>query len=66
MKKAIRLQVTLWVRGEDEPAHDFAAAAIAAAHQIIGNGAGARPDLSFTVERIVEDDDYDRDDDAIA
>ena len=56
MKKAIRLQVTLYVRGEDEPAHDFAQSSILAVRQIIAAGRVAHPELRVSVRSIVEDD----------
>lgn len=56
MKKAVRLRLLVEVRGEDEPAHDFAAAATRAVRAIIRAGASARPEVSITVRRVVEDD----------
>ncbi len=54
MRKAIRLVVTLWIEGEDEPAHDFAASTTQAVRDVIEAGAHAHPELSFAVKRIVE------------
>ena len=56
MKKAVRLRVTLYVRGEDEPAHDFARAASKAVREMIAAGRSAHPELRVQVRRIVEDD----------
>jgi hypothetical protein len=66
MRKAVRLRVTLWLRGEDAPAHDFPATAIAAAREIVEAGAARHPELQLSIERIVEDDDYDGDEDEIS
>ena len=63
MKKAVRLRLWVEVRGEDEPAHDFARRATRALREIIKAGRSARPELSVTVRRIVEDDGGGRDDD---
>ena len=62
MKKAVRLRVTLYVRGEDEPAHDFARSAARAVREIISAGREAHPELRVSVRRIVEDDAGDADD----
>jgi hypothetical protein len=62
MRKAVRLKVTLYVRGEDEPAHDFARSAARAVREIIAAGRVAHPDLRVTVQRVVEDDTDDEDD----
>lgn len=56
MRKAVRLRLVVEVRGEDEPAHDFAAAATRAVRDIIRAGHTAHPELAVTVKRIVEDD----------
>lgn len=61
MKKAVRLRVTLWARGDDAPAHDFAASSIDAVRRLIEEAAGSLKDLSLSIEKIVEDDDYDSD-----
>jgi hypothetical protein len=54
MRKAIRLQVTVWIEGEDEPAHDFFRSTSAAIRDVIAAGATSHPELRFTVKRIVE------------
>jgi hypothetical protein len=48
--------VVLWIEGEDEPAHDFAARATRAVRDVIRSGATAHPDLRITVRGIAEDD----------
>ena len=65
MRKAIQLVVTLWIEGEDEPAHDFAASTTRAVRDIIAAGRGQHPELKVTVKRVVEhnDDDDSRGDD---
>jgi hypothetical protein len=55
MRKAIRLQVTLWVEGEHEPAHDFLQSTLRAVRDVIKNGSRAHPELRFTVKRVAED-----------
>ncbi len=57
MRKAIQLRVTLWVEGEDEPAHDFAKSTIQAVHDVIRLGRWRHPRLKFTIKDIVEDED---------
>lgn len=63
MRKAIRLKVMLWVEGEDEPAHDFAASTQQAVREIIAAGGARHPELRVTVKRIVEDRDWEDTDD---
>ena len=59
MRKAIQLEVTLYVEGEDEPAHDFAASATKAVRDIVSAGRAARPELKVTIKRVVERNDDD-------
>jgi hypothetical protein len=54
MRKAIRLQVNLWIEGEDAPAHNFAESTIQAVRDIISAGSFTHPELKVTVKRIVE------------
>ena len=54
MRKAIRLRVTLWIEGEDEPAHDFAASTIQAVKDIIAAGSSSHPELKVTVKKVAE------------
>lgn len=56
MRKAIRLQVMVWIEGEDEPAHDFFASTSAAIRDVIAAGSKAHPELRFTVKRVREGD----------
>ena len=62
MRKAIRLQVTLWIEGEDEPAHDFYASTSRAVRDIIKAGRAKHPELKVTVKGIVEKEDGDEED----
>lgn len=54
MKKAISLDVRLWIEGEDEPAHDFAQSTTQAVRDIIDAGAAKYPGLSIKVSSIKE------------
>src|SRR3954464_4993454 len=46
MKKAISLDVRLWIEGEDEPAHDFAQSTTKPVRDIIEAGAAKHPALT--------------------
>ena len=59
MRKAIQLVVTLYVEGEDEPAHDFAAATTKAVREMIVAGRDRHPELKVTVRKVVERNDDD-------
>ena len=54
MRKAILLEVRLWIEGEDEPEHDFAQTTIGAVRELIEAGAGRYPTLSMKVRSIRE------------
>ena len=54
MKKAISLDVRLWIEAEDEPAHDFAASTTKAVHDIIEAGGVKYPDLTIKIRSIRE------------
>jgi len=54
MRKAILLEVVLWIEGEDEPAHDWAKLTTKAAREIIAAGAKARPELAVKVRSVRE------------
>jgi hypothetical protein len=54
MRKAILLEVRLWIEGEDEPAHDFAQSTIQAVRQIIETGADKCPHLAVKIRSIKE------------
>jgi len=62
MKKAIQLKVTVWIEGEDEPAHNFAESSMQDIKDIISAGRWRHPGLSVTVKNVVEETDYDADD----
>jgi hypothetical protein len=59
MRKAIQLKVKLWIEGEDEPAHNFAASTIQAINDIISAGAARHPELHVTIKKVEEDEDED-------
>lgn len=59
MKKAIRLRISLWIEGEDAPAHNFMESTSQAVHEIIAAGATRHPELAVTVKKIVEASDED-------
>lgn len=54
MKKAISLDVRLWIEGEDEPAHDFAQSTTQAVRDIIEAGSVKYPGLAIKVRSIRE------------
>ena len=54
MRKAIRLRMTLWIEGEDEPAHNFAESTIQAVKEVIEAGSTKHPELKFTIKKISE------------
>lgn len=54
MRKAINLDVRLWIEGEDEAAHDFAQSTTDAIRDILESGAHKYPGLSITVRSIKE------------
>ena len=54
MKKAILLNFTLWIEGEDEPAHDFVKSTSDAVRDIIQTSAAKYPGLVVTVRSIKE------------
>lgn len=54
MRKAIGLQVSLWIEGEDAPAHNFAESTIEAVREIISEGSPKHPELKVTIKKIVE------------
>ncbi len=59
MRKAIGLNVNLWIEGEDEPAHDFAESTKRAVSDIIAAGRSNHPELSIKIKDIVERQDDD-------
>jgi len=54
MRKAISLNVQLWIEAEDEPAHDFAQSTTQVVREIIEAGAAKHPELSIEVRAIKE------------
>jgi hypothetical protein len=59
MHKGIRITVRLWVEGEDEPAHDFAASTIKAVREMLAAGQSLHPGLQVTVRKVEEDTSWD-------
>ena len=59
MRKAIRLQVDLWIEAEDEPAHNFAESTKQAVDDIIAAGSSTHPELSVEIKSLVEHHDED-------
>jgi hypothetical protein len=57
MRKAIKLKVTLWIEGEDEPAHNFAESTIRAVKEVIQKGSASHPELKITIRRVTEQQD---------
>ena len=54
MRKAISLKVSLWIEGEDEPAHNFAESTKQAVKDIIAAGSSSHPELKVTVKSVGE------------
>jgi len=54
MRKAILLNVQLWIEAEDEPAHDFAQSTTQAVREIIEAGAAKHPELSIKIRSVKE------------
>ena len=54
MKKAISLDIRLYIEGEDEPAHDFAESTTQAVRDIIEAGSGKHPGLTIKIRSIRE------------
>lgn len=54
MRKAIQLRVTLWIEGEDEPAHNFAESTTQAVKDVIAAGSSKHPELTITVRKVEE------------
>lgn len=55
MHKGIRLSLKLWIEGEDEPAHDFAAYTKQAVQKMLAAGKELHPELYVIVRSIEED-----------
>jgi hypothetical protein len=54
MRKAILIDVRLWIEGEDAPAHDYAASTIQAVREMIAAGAAKHPELAVSVRAVRE------------
>jgi|WetSurMetagenome_2_1015567.scaffolds.fasta_scaffold311107_2 hypothetical protein len=61
MHKGIRLDVRLWIEGEDEPAHDFAEHTIKAVREMLAAGQFTYPKLQETIRKIEEDTSWEED-----
>lgn len=59
MRKAIQLEVVLWIEGEQEPAADFARLTTNAVKEIVRAGAASHPELKVKIRSITEDHDDD-------
>ena len=66
MRKAIQLKVTLWIKGEQEPAENFVTLTTQAVKDVISVGRWRHPSLKFTVKKVVEDTDYDSEEQAVS
>jgi hypothetical protein len=54
MRKAIELHITLYIEGEDAPAHDFGKSTTEAVRDIITTGSSRHPELTVTIKKIAE------------
>ena len=54
MRKAISLDIRLWIEGEDEPAHDFAKSTIRTVRDILEAGGAKCPGLEISIRSIKE------------
>ncbi|HET9982633.1 MAG TPA: hypothetical protein VFQ38_03565 [Longimicrobiales bacterium] len=61
MRKAIRLNVVLWIEGEQEAAANFVKATTDAVRDIVASGRSSHPELRVTVKSIAEDESDDDD-----
>lgn len=61
MHKGIRLSIKLWIEGEDEPAHNFAASTIKAVQDMLTAGQSVYPGLRMTIRKIEEDTSWEDD-----
>jgi len=62
MHKGIRLAVTLWIEGEDEPAHNFEKFTSSAVAELLAAGAWRHPGLKVVVKKTEEDRSEDEED----
>ncbi len=63
MHKGIRLKASIWIEGEDKPAHDFAKLTMQVVRDLLAAAHPQYPALKVTVKKIVEDRDYDEEQD---
>jgi hypothetical protein len=54
MRKAILLEVRLWIEAEDEAADDFAARTARAVREIVAAGAEQHPEMKVRVRSVRE------------
>jgi hypothetical protein len=54
MRKAIMIEARMWIEGEAEAAHDFAASSTQALREIIEAGAVKHPELRVTIKKLRE------------
>jgi hypothetical protein len=54
VRKAISIDVRLWIEGEDDPAHDFAQSTIEAVRDMLDAGAAKHPNLAVSIKSIRE------------
>ena len=54
MRKGIQLHVTLYIEGDDPPAHDFSKSTTEAVRDIITAGSAKHPELTVTIKKIAE------------
>lgn len=54
MRKGITLHVTLYIEGDDQPAHNFSKSTIEAVHDIIATGSARHTELTVTIKKIAE------------
>ncbi len=63
MHKGIRLKASIWIEGEDEPAHDFAKLTMQVVRDLLAAPHPQYAALKVTVKKIVEDRNYDEEQD---
>ena len=58
LRKAIQLQVILWIEGDDPSAHNFTASTVRVVKDIISFGKARHSKLKVTIKNIVKDTEY--------
>ncbi len=61
MHKGIRLNIKLWIEGEDQPAHNFADYTIKAVREMLAKCESLYPGLKVTIRQIEEDTSWEED-----